>query len=225
VTAAYWQRRNEPHRAAATLNNLGILARRQGDLDAAQARFLECLALYQQEGDTQKAATVLHNLGLTAQDRGDLDEAVRRLEEALVLQQALGNARGTAITLHGLGATAHKRGRFSEAQGSLAESLTIFTQMEDAGGILHNLRSLAETWLALGLPEPAVVAWGALSVLYRAGEIIPLVGEAEAQEGVKQALIIALGPVRFAAAHAVGAALSPIQAAEHALSVCRAPAA
>ena len=225
VTAAYWQGRDEPRRAAATLNNLGILARRQGDLDVAQARFSECLALYQQEGDTQKAATVLHNLGLTAQDRGYLDEAGRRLEEALVLQQALGNARGAAITLHGLGATAHKRGLYAEAQGSFAESLTIFTRMEDAGGILHNLRSLPEAWLALGLPEPAAVAWGALSAMYRAGEITPLADEAEAQAGVEQAIIAALGPASFAAAHARGGALSPMQAAAYALSVCRAHAA
>ncbi len=38
-------------------------------------------------------------------------------------------------------------------------------------------------------------------------------------------LAAALGPARFAAAHARGAALSPMQAAEYALSVCRAPAA
>ena len=221
ATTAYWQGQNEPRRAAATLNNLGILERRQGDLDAAQRRFLECLSLYRQAGDTQKAATVLHNLGLTAQDRGDLDEAGRRLEEALVLQQTLGNVRGAAITLHGLGATAHKRGRFAEAQAFLAETLTIFARMEDTGGILHSLRSLVETWLALGLPEPAAVAWGALTAMYQAGEITPLAGEAEAQANVEQALINALGPARFAAAHARGAALSPMQAAEHALSACR----
>jgi len=224
ATTAYWQGRNEPRRAAATLNNLGILERRQGDLDAAQRRFVECLALYRQAGDTLRVATVLHNLGLTAQDRGDLDESGRWLEEGLALQQALGNARGAAITLHGLGTTAQKRGRFAEAQAFLAESLTIFTRMEDTGGILHNLRSLVETWLALGLPEPASVAWGALTAMYQAGEITPLPGEAEVQAGVEQALLIALGPARFDVAHARGASLSPMQAAEHALSVCRAPA-
>ena len=225
ATTAYWQGRNEPRRAAATINNLGILARRQGDLTSAQTRFLECLALYRQVGDTLRVATVLHNLGLTAQDRGDLDESGRWLEEGLALQQALGNARGAAITLHGLGTTAHKRSRFAEAQAFFAESLTTFTRMEDTGGILHCLRSLVETWLALDLPEPAAVAWGALTVMYQAGEITPLAGEAEAQASVEQALCTALGPARFAAAHARGAALSPIQAAEHALSVCRAPAA
>ena len=159
------------------LNNLGILARREGDLDAAQARFLGCLALYRQAGDTQRVATVLHNLGLTAQDRGDLEEAMGWFEESLALQRALGNARGAAITLNGLGMTTRKRGRPAEAQAFLAESLMIFTQMQDSGGILHNLRSLAEAWLALGLPEPAAVAGGALSAMYQAGEITPLAGE------------------------------------------------
>ena len=224
ATTAYWQGRNEPRRAAATLNNLGILERRQGDLDAAQRRFLECLALYRQGGDTQKAASVLNNLGLTAQDRGDLDESRRWLEESLSLQQALGNVRGIAMALHGLGATAQKCGRFAEAQAFLAESLTLFTRMEDTGGILHCLRSLVETWLALGLPEPASVAWGALTAMYQAGEITPLPGEAEAQASVEQALRAALGPARFDAAHARGAVLPPMQAAEHALSICHAPA-
>ena len=159
ATTAYWQGRNEPRRAAATLNNLGILERRQGDLEAARRRFLECLALYRQAGDTQRAASVLHNLGLTAQDSGDLDEAGGWLEEGLALQRTLGNARGTAMALHGLGTTAQKRDRPAEAQAFLAESLTLFTRMEDTGGILHCLRSLVETWLVLGLPEPASVAW------------------------------------------------------------------
>jgi len=129
------------------------------------------------------------------------------------------------MTLHGLGVTAHKRGRFAEAQAFLTESLTTFARTEDTGGILHCLRSLVETWLALDLPEPAAVAWGALTAMYQAGEITPLAGEAEAQAGVEQALRTALGPARFDAAHARGAALSPMQAAEHVLSVCRAPAA
>lgn len=222
---AYWQGRNEPHRAAATLNNLGILARRQGDTDTAQARFLECLPLYRQAGDTVRTATVLSNLGLTADSRGDLEEAVGWFEESLALQRALGNARGVAITLNGLGMTTQKRGRLEEAQAYLAESLTLFTRMEDTGGILHCLQGLAETWIALGLPEPAAVARGALTTMYRAGEITPLAGEAEAWAGVEQALAASLGPARFAAAHARGAALSPRQAAEYALSVCRAPAA
>lgn len=225
ATLAFWQGRNEPRRAAAMLNNLGILARRQGDTDTAQVRFLECLTLYRQAGDTLRAATVLHNLGLTADSRGDLEEAVRWFEESLTLQRALGNARGVAITLNGLGMTTRKRGHLEEAQAHLAESLTIFTRMEDTGGILHNLQGLTETWIALDLPEPAAVARGALAAMYQAGEITPLAGEAEAWAGVEQALAAALGPERSAAAHARGAALSPMQAAGYALSVCNAPAA
>jgi predicted ATPase/DNA-binding SARP family transcriptional activator len=223
-TLAFWQGRNEPRRAAAMLNNLGILARRRGDTDTAQARFLECLTLYRQIGDTLRAATVLSNLGLTADSRGDLEEAVGWFEESLALQRALGNARGVAITLNGLGMTTRKRGLLAEAQAYLSESLTIFTRMEDTGGILHCLQSLTETWIALGLPEPAAVALGALATMYQAGEITQLAGEAEAWAGVEQALAAALGPDRFADARARGAALSPMQAAEHALSVCRASA-
>jgi len=225
ATLAYWQGRNEPRRAAGMLNNLAILARRQGNTDTAQVRFLECLTLFREAGDTQRAATILSNLGLTADSRGDLEEAARWFEESLALQRALGNARGVAITLNGLGMTTRKRGLLAEAQAYLSESLTIFTRMEDTGGILHCLQSLTETWIALGLPEPAAVARGALTTMCQAGGITQLAGEAEAWAGVEQALAAALGPDRFADARARGAALSPMQAAEYALSVCRAPAA
>ena len=129
------------------------------------------------------------------------------------------------MALHGLGTTAQKRDQPAKAQACLVESLTLFIRMEDIGGILHCLRSLVETWLVLGLPEPASVAWGALTTMYQAGEIIPLAGEAEARADVEQSLVTALGPARFFAAHARGAALPPLQAAEYALSVCHAPAA
>ncbi len=225
ATLAYWQGRNEPRRAAGMLNNLAILARRQGNTDTAQARFLECLALYREAGDGLKAATVLNNLGLTADSQGDLEEAVRWFEESLTLQRTLGNDRGIAITLNGLGLTARKQGRFAQAQAHQAESLTLFTRMADAGGILHNLQELAETWIALGLPEPAAVASGALAAMYQAGEIIQNADEAEASAVMARALVAALGPDRFAVTHTHGAALSPLQAAEYALSVCHAPAA
>ena len=65
---------------------------------------------------------------------------------------------------------------------------------------------------------------GALTAMYQAGEITPLPGEAEVQAGVEQALLIALGPARFDVAHARGASLSPMQAAEYSLSICHAPA-
>jgi len=221
ATLAYWQGRNEPRRAAGMLNNLAVLARRQGDTETAQARFLECLTLYREAGDGLRAATVLGNLGLTADSRGDLEEAAGWFAESLALQRALGNDRGVAITLNGLGLTTRKRGMFREAQAHLAESLTLFTRMEDTGGILHNLQVLAETWIALGLAEPAAVARGALATMYRVGEITQLPDEAEAWASVAQALAAALGPDRFAAALARGEALSPLEAAEYALSVCR----
>ena len=117
--------------------------------------------------------------------------------------------------------TAHKCGRLAEAQTYFAEGLTIFTRMKDTGGILHCLQSLAETWIALGLPEPAALTRAALTMMYRVSEITQIAGEAEAWAGVEQSLLTALGPARFAAAYARGAALSPIQAAEYALYVCR----
>ncbi len=224
ATLAYWQGRNEPHRAAAILNNLAILARRQGDTDTAQARFLECLTLYRGIGDGQRAATVLSNLGLTADTRGALEEATDWFEEGLALQRSLGNARGVAITLTGLGMTTRKRGRFAEAQAFLAEGLTIFARMGDTGGILHCLQSLSETWLVWDLPEPAAVARGVLAAMYRAGEIAQTAGEADAWADSERALDAALGPDRHRAAQARGAALSSLQAAEYALSVCQAPA-
>lgn len=225
ATRAYWQGRNEPRRAAGMLNNLAVLARRQGNTDTAQARFLECLALYREIGDGQREATILSNLGLTADSQGEWEEAVRWFEESLTLQRTLGNDRGVAITLNGLGITTCKRGFPTEAQVFLVESLTLFTKMEDTGGILHSLQALTKTWIALDQWEPAAVARGALTTMYRVGEIIHTAGEAEAWAGAEQALATALGPDRFAAAHARGEALSPRQAAEYALSVCRAAAA
>lgn len=80
-------------------------------------------------------------------------------------------------------------------------------------------------WIRLSVPynDSPVVALGTLATMYQRGGITPLADEAETRANAEQALVTALGPTHFAAALARGAALSPVQAAEYALSVRRAP--
>ena len=81
------------------LGNLGLVARKRGDLDAAEEYHEESLAIKREVGDRHGQAKSLNNLGLVARQRGDLETARSRYEDAtnqLIDIGAIGDA-GTVL--------------------------------------------------------------------------------------------------------------------------------
>jgi tetratricopeptide (TPR) repeat protein len=81
--------------------SLGALARREGDLDGADARLGAVLDWHRRMGhgpDVGKAM-VLTELGLVASQRGDLAAARRFQDEALAIARGLGDPHGIGLGL------------------------------------------------------------------------------------------------------------------------------
>jgi hypothetical protein len=92
------------------LNNLGEVARTQGQYDLARKYYEECEALLRETGDTGDIARFVHNLGYIAQHEGDFARAESQFRSSLRMFRRLGNRRGIAECLAGLAGLRARQG-------------------------------------------------------------------------------------------------------------------
>ncbi len=114
---------------AESLSNLGVLLRRTGDLDGAEQRYNEALALQRRavQGDHENVAETLNNLGVVERRRGNYATAESLYTESLEMRRRLlGDIHPrTALTLHNLGVLIIDQERYEEADSLLRKVLDI----------------------------------------------------------------------------------------------------
>jgi predicted ATPase len=140
---------------AYALDNLGVLAWCEGDLDGSQRCTDEAADLYEQLDHGFGIASVAHRRGLLALARGQLAAAEEHLLHGLRVREEIGDARGGAFVLHDLGRVALEAGRPDEARERFARGIE---QAERHGSPLIMVLYLEATsaWLvATGAPAPA----------------------------------------------------------------------
>jgi tetratricopeptide (TPR) repeat protein len=128
---------------AASLANLGHVARALGDNEVARAHYTESLQDYREVGDRRGIALTLGNLGVLAQRAGDLDRARDYLSESLATARAVGSKRFMAAALDHLAGLALARGDLPAVVASYAESLRLSQDLQDQRGIAHTLEGCA----------------------------------------------------------------------------------
>jgi predicted ATPase/class 3 adenylate cyclase len=119
-----------PARAKA-LAGTGIIARRQGEYQRAQAALEESLVLSQEMGDHWGIGFSLHHLGHVADEAISYDQAKARFHESLAAFRAAGDNWGVAASLNCLGEAMQHRGDNAEATPLLKESLTLCREIGD----------------------------------------------------------------------------------------------
>jgi len=131
---------------ARTLNNLGIAAYEQGNLEEAQGHFSQALQIYRDLGDDWGIAAALTNVGLVVMDMDAPSAAKDYHAEALTIFRALDDKRSAAIALNNLAVLAHQEGNYQDAHTMWHECLSIYREMgykEGLGLTLANLGVLA----------------------------------------------------------------------------------
>ncbi len=123
---------------ATALDTLGILYQWQGDLEAAQPRLEESVALFRELGDKAGLADALSSYGMLFVLRGDLERAAPLLDESLMLWRELGNRGGITQSLFFLGNVAYLQGDGRRAKALWEESLI-------------GKRAAGETWMIANL--------------------------------------------------------------------------
>ena len=92
------------------LNNLGEVARTQGQYDLARKYYEECESLLRETGDRGDVARFVHTLGYIAQHEGDYVRAESQFRQSLAMFRRLGNRRGIAECLAGLAGLKARQG-------------------------------------------------------------------------------------------------------------------
>jgi predicted ATPase/DNA-binding SARP family transcriptional activator len=176
---------------ARSLLNLGKVAHRQGDDEAAPTRYEEARAFYEQGlaifrelGDQQGIASSLFHLGATVMHQREYEIARALLEESLALCRERGNQYGIACALHYLAHVAKRQGKYEAAQAHFEEGLTIYQKLGTYEGIVHSLGFMADMALEAGEYARCVA-------LYR--EIMPHRQSRDDRWGIAQTLVAYAG--------------------------------
>jgi tetratricopeptide (TPR) repeat protein len=134
---------------AANLNNLGAIAREQGDLEQAVTYFQEALAVNRELHDAAATCETLNNLGLAYQSQGRLREANAAYLEALEAAGPLPPGPLLALTLTHLGDVARTHKDYTAALNYYYQALPADAAAKDRRGQALRQERLGRTFVDL----------------------------------------------------------------------------
>jgi predicted ATPase/class 3 adenylate cyclase len=213
---AQYRELGEPRAIAIVLNSLGIVGWEQGDVDAAEPRWTEALAIARSGPGADLQSMLLNNLGEVARRRGDLRRAEELYERAIA---ALGPGRDTSrtFTLVNAARVALARGDLQRARAGMAEALANARALGDRNAMIVVVEGFAEVDARDGRARRAVTLLGAGGAA-RQEQGLPLQeGDRPDRDRCEAAVRAALSPEAFEAAWTEGTGLTLDEAAELAL--------
>lgn len=139
---------------AANLNNLGVIAQEEGDLQTAEKYFQEALTLYREAADPGGLCEVLNNLGTVQAAQGRWSQAETLYQEALVFARKLPPGPLLALTLTHQGDVARNRREYGQALALYQQALEVEVSGKNRLGQARGWARLGRTYLELGnFPE------------------------------------------------------------------------
>ncbi len=129
---------------ALALHGLGNVLFWQGDVDAAEACYIEGLALARRADDTWRVGALAALLGDCASVRGSHAAAMSGYEESLALFRELGDPRMTAVALANLGDGYRRQALLAESCAMHEESLAIAAGVGFRRLLANNYNGLGE---------------------------------------------------------------------------------
>jgi predicted ATPase/transcriptional regulator with XRE-family HTH domain/Tfp pilus assembly protein PilF len=135
---------------AAVLNNLGNLARSQGDFGPARDYQEQALRMQEALGDEAGVCRSLESLAILAGSQGDYDQAGALLERTLALRRKIGDTQFVLSTLNNLAIVARRRGDRRRAEQLYLEEAELARANNDQRSLSHGLQGLGELRLEAG---------------------------------------------------------------------------
>nr|WP_037659886.1 BTAD domain-containing putative transcriptional regulator [Streptomyces flavovirens] len=147
-------------------NGLGVIDLEQGRVEAAVARFTECLRASQVAGYLPGEAQALRCLGQSHRARGAYRSAADAYRQAATISEHLGDRLTVTHATCWLGDVLVRLGEHGEGRRLLARSLWAYREYGNLWGEAATLYALAEAQLAVGRPalarrraEAAIRVW------------------------------------------------------------------
>ena len=204
---AMFRAAGDEERVPVALNSLGAMARERGDTAAARSAFEEAIAIYRARGDRARLADAVSNLALMSVDEDRLEEAEALFAESIALDREFDNHWGVAQNLSGHAMLALAREDAAEAADLLAAAVSELRRLGDRLSLVTALERLAAAAAVAADHAAAARLWGAATALRDAAGEPRTAAEAASIDRHLDASRAALGPERFAATAAGGAAL------------------
>ncbi|HWO45422.1 MAG TPA: tetratricopeptide repeat protein, partial [Methylomirabilota bacterium] len=155
---------DHPLDRARALEAAGGVAYWQGEMDACQAYYDECLALTRANGDAREIANALYNDSFPGSvTKRDIPKGRTLLEEALPIFRQLGDEHGIANCLWALGQVYYSSGDFAAAVSPTEEAITVYERLGDRFGTGWAL--FVRSTIALKMNESAVARPRSLQAL------------------------------------------------------------
>ena len=149
-------RANLPWAQAKAEEYLGVVARRHGHLDDAQAHAQRALALQRALGDEAGTATALSNLGTLARDRGDYATALDLFRQALAIRERSDDL--LELTLRNLALIYRDLGDDTAARDYFTRALDVARRHGDSANYAATLGTWAGYLVDAGEFAPALAA-------------------------------------------------------------------
>ena len=128
--------KDRPGDRARALEAAGGVAYWQGDMDAAEAYYDECLELTRATGDERAIAGALYNDSFPSNVmRRDLPKGQALLDEAVAIYRRLGDEAGIARCLWGLGQIYSYLESNDRAINAIEEAIDLFRRLDDRFGL------------------------------------------------------------------------------------------
>ncbi|MCL4265689.1 MAG: tetratricopeptide repeat protein [Anaerolineae bacterium] len=132
------------------LNDVGWLARLQGDLVAARTLQEQALAIQETIGDEVGLSRSLENLAILASSQANLAEASTLLERSLAVRRRLGDPAQLLSTLNNLAIVAWQLQEYGRAEALYHEVELISREMQNTRVLSRGLHGRGTVQLSLG---------------------------------------------------------------------------
>lgn len=202
---------------AYALVTLGTVATHRGEHDTAYDCLTEAIELYRAIGGRAAMTHALINLGYELTLQGRFAEATAIFEELVTAGQQFGLKRSVAYALENLGNISVLQGDHAQAATRLHQGLALGWELSDQHLLLYLFSDLIKLESGRGRPEVAACLGGVVAAL-RSRLGLSMAPAEDVDRG--RALDVArtaLGPSRYARAHAEGAAMTLDRAVGYAL--------
>ena len=131
---------------AGKLQNVGIIYRRQGDLDQALTYARRTLAIFEEVDDKFGIANLQNNIGVITKLQGHYDKALEWFQKALRGYEALKATPGIARAFNNIGDTYRLLECYDKAFENLQKGFQIRERSNDRGGMLMSLNYLGRLY-------------------------------------------------------------------------------
>jgi CHAT domain-containing protein/Tfp pilus assembly protein PilF len=150
-----YRRASDRRREADTLNNIGEIYWRLGEMQKAREKFNEALLIRQGVGDRRGEADTLNNIGVVYQSLREPQKALEKYHEALSILRAVGDRSVEAQTLNNIGVVYRSLGEPQKALEKYNEALAILRAVGDRRSEAVALTNIGRVYWWLGEMQKA----------------------------------------------------------------------